>query len=961
MKGVLRALSVFPLSLPLAFEPAPEAGRFVARQGGARIEVACTGIEVAWSAHETPVRIRFAGSERPALRAESKGPALRAVAEDPTLRAASEDPALLAVASDPQPGRVSYLIGRDPARWRRGVPRFGRVTCPALRPGIDVAIYGREGQLEFDVIAAPGADLAAFELALEGVEAQTLLPGGDLALRAGARRLVLKRPVAYQESEDGVRRAVESRFARRGPARLGFALGAFDPGAPLVIDPVLELSTYAGGNRFDAARAVAVAPDGSVLVAGISESNDFPTTGGAFQEEYAGANDEFERGDAFVMKLLPGGADLVWATYLGGRDPDAAAAVAVGPGGDVFVAGSTASKDFPATPGAFQPERDKIVDAFVARLGPDGDTLEYATFLGGKDGDSASALAVDAAGNATVAGSTFSKDFPVTPGVLQPRRRNRQDAFVARLAPMGDALLWSTFLGGEEFEAARGVALTADGGAVVVGGTSSNQFPTTLGALQPAYASDNDAFVSKLAADGTRLVWSTFLGGKDGNPLAYDAANAVALDAYESVYVVGETLSRDLPVSAGAFDPDCGRDDDCQLLDAFAVKLSADGCAAVYGTYLGDGDSDAAYGVAVDARGHAHVTGFTRDEDFPVTLDAAQPEKKGGPDAFLSELDAEGGALVYSSFLGSSDPDAGFGVALGGALRAHVVGSANGNDFEIAGTAFQPDKAGTTDAFLAVFGGAPADEPALLAGLALPEPAALGATAPAALRVRNAGSVTASNVSASVTLDAALALSAPAPSQGACAFVAPTLTCALGGLAPGAEAVVDFDVTPNAAGVLAGSAAIAADGGESARAAACLLAQINDFAVLSVKAPKSVRVPAGGSTSKKVTVEIENMGNHPERIGDLATLEALVSLELAPTGMACAPAAVALDPKAGKKLPLELEPGKKLKVPFVATFDCADTDYVAEATLDHTALDGLADSDPTDDVLGGILIDAVPK
>ena len=937
--GLLRTLSAFPLSLPLAFEPAPEAGRFVARQGDARVEVACAGIEVAWAARETPVRIGFGGPAG-AVRARSDGPAPEAVA------------------SDPQPGRVHYLIGRDVSRWRRGLPLHGRVTCAGVRPGIDVAVYGRGGRLEFDVIAAPGADLAAFELELSGADAQTLEPGGDLALRAGARRLVLRRPVAYQESA-GARRPVESRFALRGPARLGFVVGPFDPGAPLVIDPVLELSTYAGGDRLDTARAVAVAADGSVLVAGASESNDFPTTPGVFQPDYAGAHDEFERGDAFVMKLAPGGTSLVWATYLGGRDPDGAAGVAVGPGGDVFVAGSTGSKDFPVTPGAFQPERGKVFDAFVARLTPDGDGLVYSTFLGGKDGDSAADLAVDADGNATVAGSTFSKSFPVTPGAFQTSRRGRQDAFVARLAPGGDALLWSTFLGGEEFEFATGVALAADGGAVVVGGSSSNQFPTSLGALQPTYASDNDAFVSKLAADGASLVFSTFLGGKDGNPLAYDAATDVALDAYESVYVVGETLSRDLPVNG--FDPECGKNDNCTLTDAFAVKLSADGCAAIYGTYLGESDSDAASGVAVDARGHAHVTGFTRNQEFPVTGDAAQPEKKGGPDAFLSELDASASALVYSTFLGSDDPDAGHAVALGGALRAHVVGATDGNNFEIAGSAFQPDREGGTDAFVAVFGGTPADEPALLANLALPDPAALGATSPGALRVRNAGSVAASNVSASMTLDASLDLAAPTPSQGSCLFAAPVLTCALGGLAPGAEAQVDFDVTPNVAGVLAGTAEISADGADGVRAAACLLAEINDLAVLDVKAPKSVGVPVGGSASKKISVEIENMGNHPERIADLATLAALVTLDVTPTGMGCSPAAVALDPKAGQKLPLELEPGKTLKVPFVATIGCADSDYVAEATVDHTALDGLPDSDPADDVFGGVPIDAVPK
>jgi len=932
MKNLLRTLSAFPLSLPLAFEPAPEPGHFLARQGDARIEVACDGIEVAWAENEPRLRIGFAGVS----------------------------PAAASVPSEPQPGRVHYLVGSDPSRWRRNLPLHARVTCAGIRPGLDLAVYGREGRIEFDVIAAPGADPGALELAVEGAEQQTLEPDGDLALRAGARQLVLRRPVAHQEAS-GARRPVESRFAARGPGRFGFTVGAHDASATLVIDPVLELSTYAGGNRLDTARAVAVAEDGSVLVAGGSESNDFPATTGAFQEEYAGANDEFERGDAFVMKLAPGGTSLVWATYLGGKDPDAASGVALGPGGDVFVSGTTWSKDFPISPGAFQTERGKnYYDAFVARLGPDGDTLEYSTFLGGKDPDAAAAIAVDGAGNATVAGNTYSKDFPVTAGALQTERDGRQDAFVARVAPDGAALLWSTYLGGEEFEFASGVALGADGGAVVVGGTGSNQFPVTAGALQPKYASDGDGFVSRLSADGTMLVWSTFLGGKDGNPFAYDFASGVALDVYESVYVVGETLSRDLPVRPDAFDPECGKNDNCQFLDAYAAKLSADGCAVLYATYLGESDSEGARGVAVDARGHTHVSGYTYDNQFPVTLDAFQSEKSGGADAFLSELGPQGRDLLYSTYLGDGDDDAGNAVALGGSLRTHLVGSAGGNDFPIVGPAFQTDFGGETDAFVAVFGGTPAVEPALLASLATPSPAAVGATSTGTLRVRNAGSAAAANVAASVTLDPALDFDSATPSQGMCAFVAPVLSCALGALAPGAEATVDFGATPTAAGVLPSTAVVSGDAAESVSAAACLLAQVNDLAVLSLKAPKSVKVPAGGSVTAKVTVEVENLGNHTERIADLAMLGDLVTLDVTPIGVGCDPAVVALDPKSGKKLPLELEPAKKLKVTFTATIDCADTDYLAEARVDHTAIDGTPDSVPGNDTASAV-IEAEPR
>jgi hypothetical protein len=924
----LRALSAFPLSLPLAFEPAPEPGRFLARQAGARVEVACDALTVAWSARES-VALRFTGANG----------------------------AVRPVASEPLPGKVHYFVGRDPARWRRGVPLHGRVTCAGIQPGLDLVVHGREGRVEFDVIVAPGANLSAFAL---DAGAATLEPNGDLALRAGERRLVLRAPVSHQEI-GGERRPVESRFAARGAGRFGFAVGAHDPSAPLVVDPVLELSTFAGGDRPDTARAVAVDDDGSIIVAGSSDSNDFPTTAGAFQEEYAGANDEFERGDAFVMKLAPGGTSLVWATYLGGRDPDAAEDVALGASGDVFVVGGTVSKDFPVTPGAFQIERGKnTFDAFAARLGPDGDTLVYGTYLGGKDAEFANGVAVGPTDEATIAGYTFSKDFPVTPGAVQTKRRGGQDAFVTRLAAGGDMLVWSTFLGGEELEVANTVAVGADGAAVVAGTTSSNQFPTTAGALQETYASDNDAFVSRLAPDGASLVWSTFFGGNQGNPFAIDDAAGVALDAFESVYLTGETLSRNLPVSADAFDPECGRNDNCQATDAYVAKLSSDGCALLYGTYLGDSDADAARDLAVDARGHAHVTGFTRDNDFPVTPDAFQATRRGAADVFYSELDAGGTDLVYSTFLGSGSDDSGNGVALSDAPRAHVVGSTSQNNFPIEGPAFQTDYGGSTDAFVAVFGGPAAMEPSLLASFELPGP--VGAFGPFAgtLRVRNAGSAAAANVAATVTLDAALDLDSATPSQGSCMVAAATVTCAIGALAPGAEAEVDLAGTATQAGVLAASAALTADAAAGTRAAACVAAEVHDLAVTALKAPARVRVPAADTTTAKLGVEVENLSNHTERIADLAMLGALLSLDVTPTGGGCAPAAVTLDPKSGSKLPLELEPGKTLKIGFTAVFDCADTDFTATAVVDHTAIDGLVDADPGNDALSAP-IDAEPR
>lgn len=919
MKRWLGAL----LQLPLSFEAAPDPGAFLARGAGAEIELRCAALDVAWPGGPERVRIAFAGA-RPEARLAPSGPAA---------------------------AHASYLIGRDPAEWRRKVPRYARLTCAELRPGVDLVFHGSGDQLEFDLALGDAAALAGVQLEVTGAETQTLTPDGDLALRAGAHELRLRHPVSYQDIA-GERRAVESRFVQGESGRFGFALGAHAPQQPLVVDPVLELSSYAGGKRFDSVRAVAVDDAGFVVVAGSSDSNDFPTTAGAFQPEYAGSNDDFDRGDAFVMLLAPGAASVVWATYFGGRDADEATGVALAPGGDIVLVGSSWSKDLPITPGAFQPERGKdVFDAYVARLTPAGDDLVYATYLGGKDADRALDVAVDAAGAATLVGYTYSNDFPVTPGAFQTRRNGTQDAFVSRLAADGGSLLWSSYLGGKNSSAAYGVALAPGGGAVVVGGTLSSKFPTSEGAFQPEYANDGDAFVTRFASNGAALRWSTFLGGNRDKFFAFDLAHDVALDAGENVYVVGETLSKNFPVTLDAFDTSCGKNGACSARDAFAAKLSPDGCSLLYGSYLGEDDSDSARGVAVDERGHAHVTGFTRDNQFPLTPDAFQSDKGGGADAFLSEFGAGGARLVYSSYLGGNNDDVGNAVALGGALRVHLGGSAGGNDFPLAGTAFQTEYQGSTDGFVSVFSAVPAIEPALVASLVtVPNPAVVDSPVTTALTVRNAGSAAAAGVSASLDLSPALAFGSATPSQGSCSFAAPVLSCALGALAPSAEASVTVVVTPVASGFLAQSAELSAAGADTVRAAACVSADAHDLTISALKAPKSLRLASGSPATTEVSVEVQNRSSHAERIEDLGTLTALVALAVTPTGAGCPAAAVALDPGSAKKLPLELAPKKKLKLNFTVTISCALTDYRCEASVDHGALDGLPDSHPGDDV-----------
>jgi hypothetical protein len=294
---------------------------------------------------------------------------------------------------------------------------------------------------------------------------------------------------------------------------------------------------------------VAVDHARAVYVTGATSSSSFPTTAGAFQPVAGGEV------DGFVAKLSFDGSELVYSSFLGGSASDTAAAIAVNTAGSAYVTGSTQSSDFPTTAGAVQPVAASV-DAFVARINPTGDALIYSTCLGGTRGEFANAIAVDAAGNAYVTGSTTSGDFP-TVNAFQPPPVTAGfgfvDAFVTKLNANGSALLYSTYLGGSSVDEGRGIAVDADGNAYVFGRTLSPDFPTAR-AFQRTFGGGDDAFVTKFDATGLNLVYSSYLGGNDREFCC--STGGIALDTLPTpnAYVVSDTTSIDFPTTlAGLF------------------------------------------------------------------------------------------------------------------------------------------------------------------------------------------------------------------------------------------------------------------------------------------------------------------------------------------------------------------------------------------------------------------------
>ena len=385
----------------------------------------------------------------------------------------------------------------------------------------------------------------------------------------------------------------------------------------------LVWATYLGGSGDDVAAGIAVDGAGAVYVVGYTESGDFPTTPGAFDESHNGGY------DAFVAKLSASGDTLLYSTYLGGAGDDFANGISVADTGAAFVTGKTYSIGFPVTANAFDTSHNGgLIDAFVTALSADGDALVCSTFLGGAGPDEGYAVAVDTGGAAYVAGYSVSSDFPTTAGAFDEAHNGGYDAFVAKLAPGASVLSYATFLGGSSADRARGIAVDASGAAVVCGYTLSGDFPVTGGAFDPSHNGDYDAFVSRFTPSGGALAHSTYLGGD-----AADFAHAIAVDDLGRAYVAGDTNADSFPTTVDAFDTTRNGD-----YDGFVARLSGDGAMLEYATYLGGGANDFGAGIALANRGTVYAAGRTYSDDFPATPGAFDTSLGGQRDAFAAKF-----------------------------------------------------------------------------------------------------------------------------------------------------------------------------------------------------------------------------------------------------------------------------------------------------------------------------------
>ncbi len=550
-----------------------------------------------------------------------------------------------------QKTKFNYFIGNDKSQWASDVPSFSQAVAQNPYDGVSIRYSIDQGTPRYDLIVKPGADPSQVGIKIEGADDARVLPNGNLELRTSLGTVEERGLTAFQETPNG-RTEVPCRMVMDGnvmhfdtgaydanrplvidplifatylggsatelcrgvaldssgnvvvagqtsSANFPTTTGAYQQGYPsgnsnstgfvakLSSDgAALLFSTYLGGNDVDACLSLALDSSNDLFVTGQTESTNFPTTAGAFQ-----TTNHSSGGAAFMVELSADGTTLLAGTYLSGSLEELGRAIALDSSGNPVLAGTTYSPDFPTTAGVLIPSPPNGSNSgFVAKLSSDGTTLMFGTYLGGNGGDASNDLCVDSQNNVTVVGVTSSSNFPVSAGAYEPNLPSSAvgAAYVVKLSPDATALVSGSYLGGNAESVAEAVSLDPSGNVAVSGYTSSNNFPTTTGALQTVNNNVGSAgFVSKLSSDGTTLLSSTYLGGSGYAGLNMnetgDECNALATDSAGNFVVAGYTDSTNFPTSTGAL-----QSTNANLFGTgFLAKISADGTTLMYGTYFG--------------------------------------------------------------------------------------------------------------------------------------------------------------------------------------------------------------------------------------------------------------------------------------------------------------------------------------------------------------------------------------
>jgi hypothetical protein len=607
-------------------------------------------------------------------------------------------------------GTVNYFNGGERANWSSQVATYGSVKYHEIYSGVDLVYYGKQQQLEYDFIVAPNQDPQKIRLSFSGVQSLSIDQTGALVLKTDAGEIRQQPPVAYQEI-DGRRQSVQAAYMLKKQGEVGFRVGDYDASKTLVIDPVIDYSTYLGGNGQEEGNDIAVDANGYLYVTGWTAAANFPV-------HHAMKATKTGTVEAFVTMICPSmGADsLVSSTYWGqvtaGSNTEGRA-IALDSQNHVLVAGVTSAQNFPTTPGSLQPTFQPFsgVNGFLSKFDLSTGTLLYSTYLMGNGADEAADLTVGGEDIVYISGRTTSTNFPITlSNAYQTYNAGIFDGFVMKLSPSGSSpsatysMRYSTYLGGFSDDSASNIAVDEKENVYLTGATQSRDLAGTpqydgfpvMDAYQSNHGGGDDAFLSKIDTNGSgsaSLVYSTYLGGS-GSENAAVQLGGIALDPTTpgQVYVTGTTNSINFPLRS-ELDSTLGG------YDVFVTKIdtwrSGDD-SLVYSTFLGGAGLDYGTDIAVDSSGRVFVAGGTLSNDFPVQCGLANAPSW---DGFVTMLEWGGSSIMFSTHLGADSYDQINAIAVDASGTAHVTGSTYSSNFPVV-DGFQLAPGGFGDSFV---------------------------------------------------------------------------------------------------------------------------------------------------------------------------------------------------------------------------------------------------------------------
>lgn len=564
----------------------------------------------------------------------------------------------------------NYFIGSDPTRWKTDIPSYRQITYHEIYNGIDLKFYGSPNRMEYDFVIAPGSDPAQIKIHYDGINNLTLLPNGDLQIETDFGILTENKPISFQEI-DNIRIPVEGSFEIFEDNSFGFKFeSGYDPNLPLIIDPILNYSTYFGGTSNDFARDVAIDDNGSVYITGYTSSSDFPIDS-AFDSNYNGGGTSGY--DIVIFKMSATGDTLFYSTYFGGsEDDEIAISIDVDQSGKAIITGQTYSNDIPLQIPS-QSFLSGNSDAFVVVLSENGNNLLYSTYYGGTSDDNGSAVIFDTGNIAYLTGTTSSSNLPLNGTPLSSSLSGSGDIFLAKFDLSSGALLDATYLGGLETESALSLKIGSTGDIYVAGYTLSDDFPL----LNPIFntfsggISAGDAFILIIDNTLSSLNFSTYLGGS-----AEEVALALSLDNNDRMYITGFTSSENFPLY-NAYDQTFN-----DVVDAYVTCIESNGDSLVYSTYLGGFGTDFGSDLTCDELGYVFLTGNTQSTNFPTT-NAIDNNFSGSNDIFITAINPAGDSILYSTYYGGAQFESVYGIVIDTGNNVTITGYTNSDNFPL--------------------------------------------------------------------------------------------------------------------------------------------------------------------------------------------------------------------------------------------------------------------------------------